>query len=86
MNISLTPKLGRFVNRRVASGKYTSASEVVREGLRLLEQRETTHKEFVAKIAKGLDDAKRGKLIDGELFFRELLSEARAGKSRRKAG
>jgi antitoxin ParD1/3/4 len=36
MNISLTPELDQFVAERVESGLYASASEVIREGLRLL--------------------------------------------------
>lgn len=36
LNVSLTPELGRFVADRVASGQYQTASEVVREALRLL--------------------------------------------------
>ena len=39
-NVSLTEHLERFVRERVASGRYNSASEVVRMGLRLLEQHE----------------------------------------------
>lgn len=35
MNVSLTPQLEEFVRRKVASGLYNNASEVVREGLRL---------------------------------------------------
>ena len=37
MNVSLTPELDKFVASKVESGRYTSASEVVREALRLLE-------------------------------------------------
>jgi antitoxin ParD1/3/4 len=37
MNVSLTPELDKFVADKVASGRYNSASEVVREALRLLE-------------------------------------------------
>ena len=40
MNVSLTDKLEEFVNELVEKGRYRSASEVVREGLRLLEIRE----------------------------------------------
>ena len=39
-NISLTPELNAFIDARVESGLYESASEVVREGLRLLRHRE----------------------------------------------
>jgi antitoxin ParD1/3/4 len=38
MNVSLTPELDRFVAKKVESGRYNSASEVVREALRLLEE------------------------------------------------
>ena len=41
MNVSLTDKLEEFVNELVEKGRYRSASEVVREGLRLLEIRES---------------------------------------------
>jgi len=41
MNVSLTDKLKDFVNTLVKEGRYQSASEVVREGLRLLEIRES---------------------------------------------
>ena len=42
MNVSVTPELETFVQSLVASGRYHSASEVFREGLRLLEQAERT--------------------------------------------
>ena len=40
LNVSLTPELERFITARVASGRYQTASEVVRAGLRLLAERE----------------------------------------------
>jgi len=38
MNVSLTPELEKFVSAKVSAGRYNSASEVVREALRLLEE------------------------------------------------
>jgi len=43
MNISLTPQLEEMVKTKVASGLYGSASEVLREALRLLEERDRIH-------------------------------------------
>ena len=39
-NVSLTPQLVDFVDQNVKTGRFSNASEVVREGLRLLEQRQ----------------------------------------------
>lgn len=79
LNVSLTPELERFVSSKVASGRYQSASEVIREGLRLLEEREVTKQaaleEVRRKIAIGLEQADRGELFDGEEVFRELLEK-----------
>ncbi|MBF0564093.1 MAG: type II toxin-antitoxin system ParD family antitoxin [Nitrospirae bacterium] len=59
MNISLTPQLEELVKKKVDGGLYGSASEVVREALRLLEQRDGIHalriEELRAEIKKGLD-------------------------------
>ena len=40
MNVSLTPELEKFVNDTVATGRYNSASELVRASLRKLEEEE----------------------------------------------
>jgi antitoxin ParD1/3/4 len=76
VTISLTPHLEDFVASRVSSGRYLSASEVVREGLRLLEERELRREaelaELRAKIRVGLEEAKAGELLDGDEVFREL--------------
>ncbi|MFL6235698.1 MAG: type II toxin-antitoxin system ParD family antitoxin [Thermoanaerobaculia bacterium] len=79
LNVSLTPELEKFVESRVASGRYQSASEVVRDGLRLLEEREVSRQaaleEVRRKIAIGLEQAERGELFDGEEVFREILEK-----------
>lgn len=53
MNISLTPELEKFIQEKVESGLYTSASEVVRESLRLL----STYEELQKKRLEQLNDA-----------------------------
>jgi antitoxin ParD1/3/4 len=76
MNVSLTPEHEKYVQKKVASGKYASASEVVREGLRLLQEteqiRELRLKELQAKIDEGLADAAAGRLIDGPTAMKQI--------------
>jgi antitoxin ParD1/3/4 len=65
MNISLTRELRALVEERVRSGRYQSASEVVREALRLLqdveEVRDLRLKSLRKAIAAGLSDLDRGR-------------------------
>ena len=69
MNISLTPELERLVDEKVKSGRYASASEVIREGLRLLEEREELKQHRLAevrtKIDRGIEQLDRGLGIPG---------------------
>ena len=64
MNVSLTPKLEEFVSQKVASGMYASASEVVRDALRLLEDRDRVRRmrleELRKEIAIGIEQLDRG--------------------------
>lgn len=85
MNVSLTPELERFIDDRVASGQYRSASEVVRESLRLLQEQE---EERAAKLAwlraaidEGIASLDRGEGIPGEEAFAAL--RRRRTRSRR---
>jgi antitoxin ParD1/3/4 len=59
MNISLTPQLEKLVKNKVESGLYGSASEVMRDALRLLEERDRRRflrvEELRAEIKKGFD-------------------------------
>lgn len=70
MNVSLTRALEDFVNQKVKSGRYTSASEVVREALRLLEERDRVREaqiaELRADVEKGIEqlDAGLGEPLD----------------------
>ena len=83
MNVSLTPELEEFVSSKVKAGLYQSNSEVVRQGLRLLIEREQMLEarlgELKAEVREGLDQARRGELIPVEEIKRRLQS--RAGKT-----
>ncbi len=50
MNVSLTPELEKFVSAKVDSGRYNSASEVVREALRLLEEHDAARAAQLAEF------------------------------------
>jgi antitoxin ParD1/3/4 len=87
MNVSLTPELEKFVESRVATGRYQTASEVVREGLRLLEeqerQREAGFQVLKNKLKRGAAQAERGELVAGDKAFAEIRQHsARRRKDR----
>ncbi len=89
MNVSLTPELEKFVQDKVEGGRYTSASEVVREALRLLEkqeerlrEREQALKAFQAELDRRIAEADAGKVMDVEEAFAML--RARIAAKRKK--
>ena len=65
MNISLTPELEELISKKVESGMYHSASEVIREGLRLLRDqdllKEMKLRQLKSDIEEGLDDARNNR-------------------------
>jgi antitoxin ParD1/3/4 len=67
MNVSLTTKLEKFVSARVQSGRYNSASEVVHEALRLLEEHDQARSMQVTgfndELARRLEALDRGKAV-----------------------
>ncbi len=76
MNVKLTPELERVVQEKVDSGLYSDQSEVVREGLRLLIQRDREHgdtREVLRRsLARGLEEANAGLSEPGEEVFARL--------------
>ena len=85
MNVSLTQELEALVKQKVRSGLYQSASEVIREGLRLLRERDQLREfrlaELRKEIAVGIDQADRGDVVG--LDMEAIKARAR---SRRKVG
>lgn len=89
MNVSLTPELERFVNGLVESGDYQTASEVVREGLRLLmdeqQRRAAAIEGLRSQIKAGIEQADRGAFVEGGEVFEEWRrrdASAKRGKRR----
>ncbi len=82
MNVSLTPELEEYIQEKVASGLYYSASEVVREGLRLLKEREQLQQvrlqELRNDIQKGVDSGEAT-----PLQMQEVKAKARQRRQQR---
>ena len=90
MNVSLTPELEKLVQAKVESGRYNSASEVVREALRLLEQHDELRaihlKELRSRMDQGIAELNVGEGTDGEAFMKEMLDDLDSRASASKAG
>ncbi len=88
MNISLTPELENLVNQKVTSGLYHSASEVIREALRLLKEQDEIKQsrihEIRREVAIGLAQLKRGEGISGEEVFAELQEKSQQQRQKGK--
>jgi antitoxin ParD1/3/4 len=86
MNVSMTPELEEFVAHKVESGRYTSAREVVREALRLLEEQDQARNARLAEFNRILETrlaaSDRGELVDPQAArerLRRKSEEARRG-------
>jgi antitoxin ParD1/3/4 len=81
MNVSLTPELDNFVAGKVESGRYNSASEVVREALRLLEEHDRARSVQLAAFNQELG-ARLASLDSGECVKPETARQRLEQKSR----
>ena len=85
MNVSVGKDFEEFVKSKVASGDYASVSEVVRDGLRLLKEKElileARLQSLRGEIQKGIDQADNGELLDGQ----EVMDELRQVLNNRKS-
>lgn len=73
-NVSLTPEQLRFIDARLVSGQFASASEVVRHALRLMQQAEERRERFVAMLCDVSTRADR----EGTLSTEEVDTELKA--------
>lgn len=83
MHLSLSADWQRFIESKVKAGEYASPEEVVQAGLASLtrqasrealspEELEAVYPNLRADIAAGLQEARAGRVSDGETFFEEL--------------
>jgi antitoxin ParD1/3/4 len=81
MNVSLTPELDKFVSGKVESGRYGSASEVVREALRLLEEHDQARgarlAAFNQELGARLVSLDRGEYAEPQAARRRLAQKSR---------
>jgi antitoxin ParD1/3/4 len=69
-NVNLTDELDRFVLKKVESGLYENASEVVRAALRTLEREEQQYEAKLSALRGGIDDGDLSGLAEGDVFKR----------------
>jgi antitoxin ParD1/3/4 len=86
MNVSLTPELDQFVAGKVESGRYNSASEVVREALRLLEEHDRARSAQIAafnqELAARLESLDSGVHVKPQAAKLRLEQESRERRKR----
>ncbi|HVY69188.1 MAG TPA: type II toxin-antitoxin system ParD family antitoxin [Verrucomicrobiae bacterium] len=84
MNVSLGAQWEQFVNEKVESGRYQTASDVLRDGLRLLEQRERAFKgvsfnskeELEQMLEAGIQQLDTGESVPGDVAVKNLRKRA----------
>lgn len=78
MSADLGKTLEKFVTKLVATGRYRSKSEVLREGVRLIQEREARLAALDASIARGVADADTGRVKSTAEVFDHLESKLKA--------
>lgn len=80
MNVNLGPVFDEFVAEMLATGLYQSQSEILREGLRLLKEREDLKRlrlaELRNEISRGVEQADRGEFVGGPQTFAEIRQKS----------
>ncbi len=90
MNVSLTPELETLVNEKVKSGNYNSASEVVREALRLLKEQDELKRirreDLRREVMKGVDQIRNGQGVvyhSAEELAEAVISRGKTRKAKK---
>ena len=83
MKESLTAELVQFVEGKVESGLYNNASEVIREGLRLLKEHHEVRLRWREQVERGWLQAQSGQLVDGAKAMAEIKARVKARAKKR---
>lgn len=89
MNVSLTKELEKYIASRVKTGMFGSASEVVREALRLLRERDAKLEYLRREIDIGLEDLRQGRVVEDSDGLAERIKRdgrRRLAAERKKSG
>jgi antitoxin ParD1/3/4 len=81
-NVNLTDDLDRFVLKKVKSGRYENASEVVRAALRTLEREEQQYEAKLAALRTAIDEGDASGIAEGDVFERVRKTLALPTKQR----
>ncbi|CDX46559.1 conserved hypothetical protein [Mesorhizobium sp. ORS 3359] len=84
ISADLGERLEDVVNRLVSTGRYNSKSEVLREGVRLVEEREKRLAALDAALARGVADADAGRVKPAADVFDRLESKYKAMAKKRR--
>jgi antitoxin ParD1/3/4 len=82
-NINLTPEMDRFVARRIRNGRYANASEVLRAGLRALEEDEKEDQARLKALRMAVEAAEESGIAEGDVFeqVRSTIRQIAADKA-----
>lgn len=81
-NVNLTDDLDRFVLKKIKSGRYENASEVVRAALRTLEREEQQYEAKLAVLRSAIDEGDASGIAEGDVFERVRKTLALPTKQR----
>lgn len=84
-SVNLGEQLEAFIGEAVRQGRYGSRSEVLREGVRLVQEREAKWVRFEAEVRKGLDDLDAGRSQDADAVLDRLRRKYEAMAASRSA-
>lgn len=83
MYVSLPQEQEQFIQEQLRKGKYSNADDVIRDALKLLEERQLQEnkkrlEELRQQIAIGTEQIARGQVVDGEVVFDRLREKIRS--------